>query len=67
MALNASNTRIIKVKKAMLEMLRKEINSGATRIFRPMGKLLLCRKESMGKMGDVFADGQKAFSPTKYS
>jgi hypothetical protein len=40
-------------------MLRKEINSGATRIFRPMGKLLLCRKKSMGKWAVFLLMGKK--------
>jgi hypothetical protein len=31
--------------------------SGVTRIFRPVGKLRLFRKKTMGKMGKVFIDG----------
>jgi hypothetical protein len=31
-----------------------------------MGKLLLCRKQAMGKMGKVFIDKPKTFGQTKY-
>jgi hypothetical protein len=31
--------------------------SGATRIFKPMGKLRLCKKKTMGKMGKIFVNG----------
>ena len=34
-------------------------NSGATKIFRVVGKLLLYRKKSMGKMGGNFTNRQK--------
>jgi hypothetical protein len=33
------------------------IFSGATRIFKPMGKLRLCKKKTMGKMGKIFVNG----------
>jgi hypothetical protein len=35
------------------------MHSGATRIFRPMGKLLLCRKKSMGKWAVFLLMGKK--------
>jgi hypothetical protein len=31
--------------------------NGVTRIFRPMGKLRLCRRKTMGKTGKTFIDG----------
>lgn len=40
-----------------LQLCESETVRGATRMFRPMGKLLLCRKKTMGKMGKVFIDG----------
>jgi len=40
---------------------RGVIHSGVSRIFRPMSKLSLCRKNTMGKMGKVFIDRSKLF------
>jgi hypothetical protein len=31
--------------------------SGATRVFRAMGKFCLCHKKTVGKMGRIFIDG----------
>jgi len=39
--------------------------SGATKIFRVVGKLLLYRKKSMGKMGGNFTNRQKFLGSTK--
>jgi hypothetical protein len=39
--------------------------SGVTRIFRRMGKLLLYREKTMGKMGKIFVDRPKLFWPIK--
>jgi hypothetical protein len=44
----------------ILSILSKAI-SGVTRIFRPMGKLLLYREKTMGKMGKIFIDRPKLF------
>jgi hypothetical protein len=39
-----------------------EGGSGATRIFRPMGKLPLRKKNIVGKMGKLFIDGLNIFA-----
>jgi len=51
------------------ELMKKEkkhsMISGATKIFRVVGKLLLYRKKSMGKMGGNFINRQKFLGSTK--